>query len=154
MALTELKDWAAVLGCIIALVALAKGVLEYGLQGAQKRAAQFAAMRQRFEENERFRELCALLETDDPSLAAVPLKDKRDLLAFFEEVALVVQSRLVRETVAHYMFGYYAIRCWESENFWDGVNRQCSYWALFRHFARRMRELETRSTFRPRELRF
>ena len=33
------------------------------------------------------RELCALLETDDPKLKDVPFKEKRDLLAFFEEVA-------------------------------------------------------------------
>jgi hypothetical protein len=39
-------------------------------------------------------------------------------LGFFEEVALMMNSGLIRKEVAHYMFGYYAIHCWDSKNFW------------------------------------
>jgi hypothetical protein len=154
MELADAKDWATIIGAVIALGALAKGVFEYSLQGAQKRAEQFVGMRRRFKENETFRELCSLTETDDPRLSTTPFKDKRDLLGFFEEIALMTNSGLIRESVAHYMFGYYAIRCWKSTHFWHGVNRESSYWSLFRDFVSRMENREAGFTFRRREMRF
>lgn len=44
--------------------------------------------------------------------------------------------------VSHYMFGYYALRCWESQHFWADVNRDSSYWALFRDFVEQMKQAE------------
>jgi len=153
-ALTTWEDIAAIVGAAIALAALAKGVWEYGQQGAQKRAEHFLVMRQRFKANVSFKTMCDLLETDDPVLADVPFKEKRDLLGFFEEVALMLNSSLIRTEVAHYMFGYYAIRCWRSENFWKGVNRDSPYWSLFRDFAVRMERRERAVAFRRRDMRF
>jgi hypothetical protein len=40
------------------------------------------------------------------------------------------------------MFGYYALRCWESQHFWADVNRDSSYWALFRDFVEQMKQAE------------
>jgi hypothetical protein len=99
-------------------------------------------MRYRLKDSAVFQEICALLEADDQKLDEVPFKDKRDLLGFFEEVALMMNSGLIRKNVAHYMFGYYAIRCWESEHFWSNVNRESIYWALFRDFATTMKTME------------
>jgi hypothetical protein len=48
------------------------------------------------------------------------------------------------------MFGYYAIRCWKSEAFWVGLDRESPYWGLFRSFAVEMMGLEeSRSTDGP-----
>ena len=66
----------------------------------------------------------------------------RSFLRYFEEIALMVNSGLLRKDVAHYMFGYYAIRCWESDYFWTHLNRQGPYWALFREFAGEMARME------------
>lgn len=143
MTLSEGKDLATIVLAIIGIATLVKGVIEYTAQGAQKRAEQFLEMRKRLKDNATFKELCALLETDDPGLIAIPFKEKRDLLGFFEEVALMLNSGLIREPVAHYMFGYYAIRCWESNNFWSGVSRESTYWSLFRDFVKRMKARET-----------
>jgi hypothetical protein len=44
---------------------------------------------------------------------------------------------IIRREVAHYMFGYYAIRCWDSDASWHGVNRNSPYWSLFKNFASR-----------------
>ena len=60
MTLADAKDWSTIIGAVIALGALVKGVFEYTLQGAQRRAEQFVSMRHRFKENETFRELCSL----------------------------------------------------------------------------------------------
>ena len=51
-------------------------------------------------------------------------------------------SGLLRTSVAHYMFGYYAIRCYQSKNFWNDVNRDSYYWAIFVNFARKMEAIE------------
>lgn len=145
MALSWLKDIATILGALVALVALIKGILEYVKQGAQKRAEHFLTMRKRLKDNEVFNTICYLLERDDSKLLSVPFKDKRDFLGLFEEVAIAMNSGLIRPSVAHYMFGYYALRCWRSENFWqsaEGVNRKSMYWLVFKDFAEQMQEME------------
>jgi hypothetical protein len=154
MSLSDYKDIATIAGVVIALVTLAKGVYEYVRQGAQKRAEQFIEMRKRLKENDTFRELAALIETNDPKLESMPYKDRRDYLGFFEEIALMVNSGLIRIELAHYMFGYYAIRCWESEHFWSDVNRDSQYWVLFKEFVRKMKEIEDSFTYDERKFRF
>ena len=154
LSLSDWRDLAAVSGVIVALGTLIKGLVEYSHQGAQKRAEQFSAMRIRFKDDEQFKEICVLLEADDPALTEVPFKDKRDFLGFFEEVALMLNSGLIRPAVAHYMFGYYALRCAESENFWHDVNRESPYWALFNDFVREMRVVEDQFKIDKASLRF
>ena len=40
------------------------------------------------------------------------------------------------------MFGYFAIRCAKSENFWYGLNKNQVLWSAFFDFADQMKELE------------
>src|ERR1700740_1522175 len=148
------KDIATVFGVAIALFALIKGVIEYRHQGAQKRAESFALMRQRFKDDLSFKEICDLLEMDDPRLVDIEFKDKRDFLGFFEEIALMVNSKLISPAGAHYMFGDYAIRCFDSSNFWTTVNRDSPYWSLFNEFARQMKDIEKDFSSKKRALRF
>jgi len=117
LTLGQYKDIATVLATVVALATLVVGVREYERQGAQKRAEYFAQMRVRMKENNTFKEIFALAEADDSRLAEIPFKDKRDVLGFFDEIAIGIESGLIRPEVAHYMFGYYAIRCGESKNF-------------------------------------
>jgi hypothetical protein len=153
MTINDWKDISTIGATLVALGVLAKGVMEYAAQGAQKRAEQFFAIRGQLKSNESFKEICDLLEHDDPSLADVPFKEKRDFLGLFEEVTLLMNSGLIRKSVAHYMFGYYAIRCWESQNFWRDVNRDSSYWSAFRSFDE-MKGLEEGFEYSPRRFRF
>jgi hypothetical protein len=136
------------------LLTLIKGVFEYAKQGAQKRAAQFVEMRRRFKENDSFKEIASFIELNDPKLSSMPFKDKRDYLGFFEEVALMVNSGLIKPEVAHYMFGYYAIRCWENDAFWGDVNRESLYWSLFKEFVAKMKAIENSFVYNERKLRF
>jgi hypothetical protein len=154
MTLIEWRDAATIAGVVIALSTLIKSAFEYTKQGAQKRAEQFENLRIRFKDDPMFRRICDLLEHDDPKLEAIAFKEKRDFLGFFEEVALMVNSGLMKPSVAHYMFGYYAIKCWQSDNFWNGVNRNSPYWWLFRDFAQRMSETEKKFRFVRRNYRF
>lgn len=152
--LSFLKDLAIVLGTIIALITFLSGTVEYARQGQQTRAHHFLQMRRRFLETTNHRDILNLLTTDDPALAAFPVQDRRNLIGFLEEIALMVNSRLIRREVAGYMFGYYALLCARSEHLWDGLDRDSLYWTVFREFAKDMSEFEKRPDFLPKDLSF
>jgi hypothetical protein len=145
MTLGVAKDVAAVAGGVVALLTLLKSLAEYQKQGAQKRADQFLVLRDRFAQ---FRDLFVLLETDDEELRGQVYDRKLAFLGFYEEISLLLNSNLMRREVAHYMFGYYAIRCWDSSNFWSDLNRDSPYWAAFADFAKRMKATEKQFVFK------
>jgi len=72
----------------------------------------------------------------------IPLIDRYYFLGYYEEIAIAMNSKLIKNDVAHYMVGYFAIRCWESENFWKGINRKSYYWSVFKKFVDTMQKLE------------
>jgi len=147
-----IADWKTISELIVAVAAIATlfiGTLEYIKQGAQKRTELFLHMRDRYI---KFHDLCALLERRETpagveELRSLPYEKKFEFINFHEELALMAESRLIRYRLTHYMFGFYAIRCWESDDFWNGVygfNREEPYWGLFSAFVDRMkREKET-----------
>lgn len=152
--LSLLKDGAIVLGSVIALFTFINGILEYGRQGRQKRADQFVQLRRRLKENEIFKHITDLALRNDDALIHVSPADKRDLLGLFEEVALMMNSGLIRKEVAHYMFGSYAIACWQSEHFWNNMDRNSYYWQVFNEFAREMKRIEQHAQYNVRTMRF
>lgn len=154
MTVSDAKDLATIVGVIIALATLVKGVIEYTHQGAQRRAEKYFDLENAFFSNDEFKEICDLLESDDPRLAQIPYKAKLHFLGFHEQVALMLNSKLIRPAVAHYMFGYFAIRCWESDHFWAGVERDSIYWSLFTAFAKQMKESEGKFHLDAKALRF
>ncbi len=160
MNLITLDYWrniAIIIGTFVTLLTLIKGIYEYTRQLAQKRSEQYTEMRKRFRESKVIFKLIGMLETNDSNLAEVSWSEKVELLGFYEEVswsekvellgfyediALMVNSGIIKRNVAFYMFGYYAIRCWESEYFWNDVNRDSPYWSLFRNFVNEMTAIE------------
>jgi len=138
MSLGNLANLAIVLGAFITLTSVIFALHEYLRNGTLRRADDFILLRRRLKENETFRRICGLLDRDDPALATEPFENKRDLVGLFEEVALIMNSGLMRKRVAHYMFGFYAIQCYESTHFWANMNLQSPYWSVFRDFAEKM----------------
>lgn len=136
--ITYIKDISIIVGGLVALMTFVNGILEYSRQGRQKRVDQFMILRRRLKENEQFKFICLLLDTDDAQLLNVSSQDKRDLLGLFEEVALMMNSRLISKDIAHYMFGSYAIQCERSKYFWNNVDHDNLYWSLFRDFVDQM----------------
>jgi hypothetical protein len=122
----------------------------------KKRGELFTAIRSRLKDNKSFKEILALVDADDPELASIEFKEKRDLIGLFEEVALLLNSGLIRPAVANYMFGYYAIRCWNNPRFWNDVRRESAYWSLYRAFVDRMQKEEDKlaNAARWRDTRF
>jgi hypothetical protein len=92
-----------------------------------------------------------LLETNSEALRKISFQQKQHFIGFYEDIALAVNSGLLRPEVAHYMFAYYALRCWGSDNFWcdDSVNRESVYWSLFRDFVDKMQIAEAKLCNKP-----
>ncbi|MFN8748703.1 MAG: hypothetical protein ACK5ZE_13900 [Pseudanabaena sp.] len=147
----ELKDLLTlILSTIVAIVGLAtfiKALIEYRRSSATKRLELFLMMRTRLREDPEFKEICELLESDDPKLREIPLVQRDRFTGFFEELAIMHNSKLINDDVAFYMFGYFAIRCNHSENFWHGLNRNQKLWALFFSFAKDMEKADRKFTF-------
>jgi hypothetical protein len=148
------KDIAIIFGGVIALTTFFSGIFEYIRQGHQHRAAHFVQMRRRFLEDPLFRDILNLMAAGSPELKNTPIQDRRNFVGFLEEVALMVNSRLIQRDVAHYMFGYYVLLTEGCDNFWDGLDRDSQYWSVFRQFAQMMREMNQGKTLSPRALKF
>ena len=137
-----------IIGVVTAIFALWIGIHEYIRQGSSKRAEQFFLMRSRLRENPNFLRICNLLVFDDPKLRKISPIEKDNFLGFFEELTLLWNSRVFNDQIVLYSFGYFAIKCWESENFWvAGMNRDDKYWAHFRDFVKRVEKLD--KEFKP-----
>ena len=130
------------------------GLLEFRRQGKQRRVDHFVMLRRRLKENNVFSEICLFLDDDNEKLINISAQNKRDFLGLIEEVALLLNSRLIHEEIAYYMFGYYAIACVESKNFWANfsVEKNNKYWQLFFDFAKKAKEFNGR--FKINKLRF
>jgi hypothetical protein len=137
---------------LIAVLTFIKSVMEYVKQGSSKRAEQFLLMRSRLRENSEFIEICEMLENDDEKLRDVPILRKDNFIGFFEELYLLWNSQVFNDEIVYYMFGYFALSCWRSENFWRDLNRGSPTWGHFREFVARLLEIE--KTYRPNRKKF
>ena len=161
-----LDDWrniATIIGVIVALAALIKGVYEYIKQGTQTRAEQFLELHKQFHENATFTKIVGLLGEESEELKKIALKEKYEYLEFFERIALIVNSGLMGPAIAYYMFGFYVIKCWKSDLFWkvsgeDGVDsmivKDSDYWVVLRKFVENMQSIQDNFTYREKKLRF
>lgn len=134
------KNWAIIAAGVIAFVTFLVALLEYFRQGRQHRAENFVQMRRRFLETPEYRRILNLLAIESPDLRTESVQEKRNFVGFLEEVALMVNSRLIRREVAHYMFGYYVLLVAGSDNFWSNLDKESQYWRVFRHFASEMKQ--------------
>jgi len=145
LGLSDYRDIATIVGVIVAVATLIRGLVEYAHQGKQKRAEHFFNLRKKLKENAVFKNICALLDSGDKELINIPFEEKRDFLGLFEEVAIMKKSGLIKPEVTYYMFGYYAIRCWKSQYFWNSVNRDSLYWKIFKDFAEESMKFESKN---------
>ncbi len=136
------KDVSIIVAGIVALSTFMTGAIEFLRQGRQHRAENLIQMRRRFLETKQYREILDMLQSGDPSIATSSVQERRNFVGFLEEIALMVNSRLIRPEVAQYMFGYYVLLVSRSEPFWQSLERGDIYWTLFNRFADEMARLE------------
>jgi hypothetical protein len=140
--LSLIKDLSIVIAGIVALSTFLSGVIEFVRQGRQRRAENLIQLRRRFLETPQYREILDMLQSGDPSIAKTSIQERRNFVGFLEEIALMMNSRLIRPQVAQYMFGYYVLMVSRSKPFWTDLERGDIYWTLFNHFADEMGRME------------
>ena len=113
---------------------------EYLRRGSARRAHQFFALRAKLHNDQSFNLLCNLLEHDDERLRQVPFDQKDAFLSLFHEIFLLLNSKIINIDVAYYMFGYYALKCAQSEQFWEGLIRESPFYRLFFAFVERLKK--------------
>jgi hypothetical protein len=146
--ITQIVSYVAAGGALlVGVITLLKSVLEYKRQGATKRAEQILEMRERLRGKARFVDICDLLENDDKKLQNIPLIERDNFIGFYEELYLLWNSRVFNDEVVYYLFGYFAMRCWESKYFWTNLNRDSPTWGHFRDMVERLKKIQT--TYRP-----
>ena len=131
----------AMIGIIIAVGTFVKAVYEYRNNNKIKLFEKFTELEKSFREDSIYN-ICMLLENDSIDLIKVDVIDLYKFLGFYEEVALMYNSKLISKNVAYYMFGYFAIKCIESKNFWNTLNKKSLYWSLFISFANEKKGLQ------------
>ena len=154
MTLQDLASLAVIVAALLGVPTLIIGLLEFSRQGAQRRVSHYLELQNRLRTDTVLHQMFKLLESDSPRLRKYSTADRAHLLGVFEELALMLNSRLVTKHVAHYMFGYPALLCWQSKNFWHGLDRENPYWALFRDFASQMKAVQDSFSFNRRDFRF
>lgn len=113
-----------------------KKQLEQGEEDASLRRTEFFLTQHRrlFDDADLYEVLC-YLDGDDPKLTDLTMWDKkRKFLAFIEEIALLVNSKKIKTDTAYYMFGYYAKRAREGDNFNVGIDTAEAHWWVFQRF--------------------
>lgn len=137
---------------LLALVGAAKFLLEYSRDNKRKRMEQYVSLRKKFRENDKFDEIFAWLDKYDEAederdkavarlkLSEIPYGDRYEFVALLEDIAMAMNSGALKPRVANYMFGHYAILCWEVDEFWVHLRegKDEPYWALFKRFVKRL----------------
>ena len=140
--LPKLFDGVTAVGIVAGLFALTKLAVEYSRDNRRKRMELYLALREYFRTNERFGEIFEFLDgniSTDVFESEVNADTRAEFASFLEDVAMCVSSGELKPDVAHYMFGYYVIRCWENEVFWNGLEQDSIYWALLKGFYEEMK---------------
>jgi hypothetical protein len=71
-------------------------------------------------------------------------------MAFYEQVALMMQSGLISEDAAFYIYGFELMRAYEDPEFWHNNDpKDDKYWELLRHLYERMFKYSKRYEDRP-----
>jgi hypothetical protein len=133
-----------------ALAGAGKFLLEYSRDNRRKRMEMYVKLREKFRDTKEFDEIFAALDKYAEAknktaarkrISAIPFGVRFEFVAFLEDVAMAMNSGTLKPRVANYMFGYYAILCWDVDEFWAGLreSKDDPYWALFKWFVKRLK---------------
>lgn len=136
-------NYAAAISAIVAVCVFAKSIYEYTLLNRLRRFEKYQEIAGQWDENKDLQIIRHLIDNDQhKKLADTPADTKQHFINCYEDIALMLENRLLSERLAFYMFGFYAIRAHESDDFWHGLDRNDLYYTLFRSFCVRMKEVE------------
>ncbi len=117
--------------------AVTKGLIKTSISGS-KRAKQFIDLRNYFRDHDGFQNIIEHLYGDN-NFSSVPNHTKIEFMAFFEDIAFLMNSGLLKKQVVFYMFGCDAIVAWSNDMFWNQTLRDDKFWSLLTDFVGQMR---------------
>lgn len=129
----------AFISLFVAVVAMSSGFKEYKLTAKQKRSELLDNYRIKFEMNKDLKSILKKLDDDSDKLDKVERIERYHFLGIYEELALLMNSGLIKPEIAYYMFGYFAIKCWENDSFWKGLDKNSHNWLVFKGFVEKMK---------------
>jgi hypothetical protein len=135
----------AIVGVIALIVTVIRAALEYSKQNLLARYEKYGELSKDWSDDKDIQEIIVLLE-DDPhgKLAKIHFSKKEAFVGYYEEIALMVESGLLKRRIAYYMFGYHTILCYENKSFWtNDMELEGPYWSLFRRFAEQMKKIDS-----------
>jgi len=148
---------ATILGIFIGMVSAITVVLEFKTQGTQKRAEFFSRKLDELWKNDLYKHIWLCLDThNEEEIRHIPREDKLSYLVIFDEIALMMNSGLIKKDVAYYMFGYFAITCWENDAFWEdpGIDRRRVYWSVLKNFVADMKVVDQDFKYNKKRMKF
>jgi hypothetical protein len=134
----------AIVGVFALLVTVIRALYEYSKQNRLARFDKYEQLSKGWSEDKEIQEIISLLD-DDPQgeLLKMPRSRKEAFVGVYEEIALMLESGILKKQIAYYMFGYHTIRCYENKDFWTKeMDRESPYWTLFRRFAQQMKKID------------
>ena len=136
------------LSAIVAAVALfwavCQAVYAFSKQNRLARFDKYSELSKGWSADKDIQRIKRLIEEDPKGeLSNLSAAEKEEYVAVFDEIALMVESRIVRKEIAFYMFGYYVIHCCDNEEFWTGMDKDSHYWSLFFRFAKEMKRIDS-----------
>ena len=139
----------ATLTFLAAVGTLVKSVAEYSKQNSLRRFEKYMDLSNGWLADRNIQEIVELLESGEKQrIRKISIRRKEEFAAFFEEIAMMVDSKLLKKKIAYYMFGYYTILCDESGEFWSGLGKNEHYWSLFNRFAADMKSIRAKIRLR------
>jgi hypothetical protein len=135
------KDIITGTGAFIAAIAgLSAWMITQWRESDRRRVETFFKLRNEFRKNKRFGKIFQALDGDITKITLRRIKsdDAAEFASFIEEIAILVQSGVIPPSLAHYFFGYYAIKIVDNSQFMKKIQSDDDdplYWSLLQHFA-------------------
>ena len=128
------------LSLVVGLVTFAKAVVEFRLQNSLKRFEKYQEMNKVYSADPTLTTLRDALRIGGQVLAEFDAIEKYKFMAFYEDIAMMCQSGLMRMEVASYLFGFDARAASNSAEFIANLGnvRTDSNWLLFWSFCDRL----------------
>ncbi|MBN2833605.1 MAG: hypothetical protein JXR48_01425 [Candidatus Delongbacteria bacterium] len=140
------REISVIVASLVGIFSFIKGYFEYRSFNRLKRVEFYMSLRHKFKENDTIQKISEIIENnDEEKIENISSIDKYTYLGFFEDIALLVNSKLIKPEIAHYMFGYYAIKCSKNTIFMKEIEDKSMYWIEFYRFVKKMNDLEKRN---------
>jgi hypothetical protein len=120
----------AVLGVLGGMITFGWHTYEYMKKNALDRFNKFLVINKEFETDKCILKVRDAAEKKD--WAGVTKDDKYYFMTFYEQLALMMQSKLIMKSIVFYYYGFELIRIYKDEKFWEGNDsKEDPFWRLF-----------------------